>query len=319
VTKGVDYAWERPDPKVLYAQGIRFVSRYISWNTDGKNLTHDEARKLSDAGLMVVCNWEFAATEAAQGYQRGMTNAREAIRQAAACGMPYGRPIYFSVDFAPSDAQWPDVIAYFAGIRSVIPVRQIGVYGGYDTIVRAVSGGWARWFWQTYAWSGGRWHPAAHVRQTRNHVLMAGVMLDLDDAMVTDYGQWNTRGMIGGSTVDLPDIVSALAAGTTKNGWIWDVEPVQGAHVKGRTNADVLAAIRNLPDVDARLAEHGAIMSTIATDLRELRDKPMPIVTVEAVREAVSPILREVVEDAVAAVLNTARNPAADDPAEPVE
>ena len=200
VTEGVDYAWARPDPAGLYAAGKRFASRYLSYDRTGKNLSADEAERLAAAGLAVVCNWEWHAGDARNGYDAGRTYAQEAVRQAAVCGMPAGRPIYFSVDYDPAGVYGP-IDAYFNGIASVLPVEQIGAYGGYDTINHLLGAGLIRWAWQTFAWSGGRWHPGAHVQQYRNGVVVAGGDLDLDRGMVADFGQW----IPGGGEEDMAD------------------------------------------------------------------------------------------------------------------
>jgi hypothetical protein len=187
--EGVDYAWSRPDPAGLYAAGKRFASRYLSYDRTGKNLTLAEAEQLAAAGIAVVANWEWQTGDAKGGYDTGRKYAQEAVRLAAACGMPNGRPIYFSVDYDPGGA-YDAVDAYFQGIASVMPVGQIGAYGSYDTIGHLLDAGLIRWAWQTYAWSGGRWHPGAHVQQYHNGVLIAGGDLDLNRAMVADFGQW---------------------------------------------------------------------------------------------------------------------------------
>jgi hypothetical protein len=191
--EGVDYAWSRPDPAGLYAAGKRFASRYLSYDRTGKNLTLAEAEQLAAAGIAVVANWEWRAGDAKAGYDAGRKYAAEAVRQAAACGMPAGRPIYFSVDYDPAGDYAP-VSAYFQGIGSVLPLEQVGAYGGYDTIEHLLSTSLIRWAWQTYAWSGGRWHPGAHVQQYHNGIVLAGGDLDLNRAMVADFGQWTPGG-----------------------------------------------------------------------------------------------------------------------------
>lgn len=192
--EGVDYAWARPSPVSLAAAGKRFACRYLSNSWTGKNLSRTEAEALSRAGVAVVSNWEWRAGDGLRGYDAGVTYAREAQRQAVACGMPAGRPIYFSVDWDATDAELQGpVTQYLRGVASVLGADRVGVYGGYRTIAYADSHGLARWLWQTYAWSAGRWHPAAHIRQYRNGVTVAGASdIDLDRAMVADYGQWTT-------------------------------------------------------------------------------------------------------------------------------
>src|SRR5512138_2249096 len=119
MTEGVDYAWSRPDPAGLYAAGKRFASRYLSYDDTGKNLTLVEAEQLAAAGIAIVANWEWRAGDAKSGFAGGAQYGAEAERQAAACGMPAGRPIYFSVDYDPAGNYGP-VDAYFQGIASVL-------------------------------------------------------------------------------------------------------------------------------------------------------------------------------------------------------
>ena len=198
--EGVDYAWSRPDPAQLYAAGKRFASRYVGPGSDGKHLHPDEAQALAAAGLSIVANAEGSAGGALGGWSTGVDHAQSAHTMAVACGMPADRPIYFSVDFEVSAEQWPVVKAYLDGAASVVGRRRVGVYGGYWTIRMAADGGWAGWFWQTFAWSiwadgdgvsRVHWHPAAHVQQYKNGVSIAGAdSLDLDRAVMADFGQW---------------------------------------------------------------------------------------------------------------------------------
>jgi hypothetical protein len=190
MAEGVDYAWSKPTPAALKAAGKVFACRYLSNPGNGKNLTAGEARSLTAAGVSIVANWEWSAGDAKLGKAMGAEYARQARTMATACGMPPNRPIFFSVDFDMALTDIPAVRAYFAGIRSVLGAAGAGIYGGYRAVALAVSEGWCDWYWQTYAWSAGRWHSRAHIQQYRNGVTLAGVDLDLDRAMVPDYGQW---------------------------------------------------------------------------------------------------------------------------------
>jgi hypothetical protein len=153
-----------------------------------------EADALRAAGIAVVANVEESA-----GTYRGTAAG---IRWATAgdaffrkLGMPADRPIYFSVDWDAGPADWPDIDAALRGSASVLGPGRVGVYGSYATVAHCAAAGTAAWFWQTYAWSGGRWHPAAHLQQYRNNVALAGGTVDLTRAVTTDYGQWGEAGM----------------------------------------------------------------------------------------------------------------------------
>ncbi len=193
--QGCDYAWGRPDPKALYDAGYRFACRYLSYDTTGKNLSPTEAEALGGAGIAVVSNWEWTARGALGGRSEGAQHARDAVAQHLVCGGPADRPIYFSVDFNPTSAEMATVCDYFRGVATVLPVERIGVYGGVGTVAAVWGTGLARWAWQTYAWSDGQWITAAHIHQVRNGVQFGNVELDVNQALVDDYGQWTIGSM----------------------------------------------------------------------------------------------------------------------------
>src|SRR5215470_10542599 len=75
---GVDYSWARPSPQGLVSAGYTFASRYVSFNTTGKNLTASEASALRAAGIDIVVNWEQNAQDALGGSSAGVRDATEA-------------------------------------------------------------------------------------------------------------------------------------------------------------------------------------------------------------------------------------------------
>jgi hypothetical protein len=195
---GVDYSTAPTEANItaLRAAGITFVSRYLSYSTNprGKNLTTTEVGWLRRHGISIVSNWEWYGDwlhDYSGGFGRGQEHAETAAAQHLGLGGPPTRPIYFSTDFDPTAAQMPTVADYYRGVASVIGLARTGAYGGYRTIKYLFDHGVIRWGWQTYAWSGGQWDPRAQVRQTRNSVALAGLDVDLDTAMVDDFGQWD--------------------------------------------------------------------------------------------------------------------------------
>ncbi len=190
---GVDYSWARPSPSGLKAGGYTFAARYLSYDTTGKNLSKAEADALWAAGVDVVANWENSGTAALSGYAQGASDAKAADSQAAADGIPSGRPLYFSVDFDASPTDQTAINAYFDGVASVIGVARTGAYGGYYVIQRLFNASKITWGWQTYAWSGGQWDSRAQLRQVQNGITAAGDAncCDEDQAVAADYGQWH--------------------------------------------------------------------------------------------------------------------------------
>lgn len=191
--EGVDYAWDRPSAAGLAAAGKRFAVRYGGPGSVGKQLDAAERDQLLAAGLSIVANAEGTANGLLGGRTAGVAWARSANDHFRQLGMPADRPIYLSVDFDAGQDDWPAIDAALRGAADVLGAARVGVYGGYDTIAHCAAAGTARWLWQTYAWSGGRWHDRAQLRQYRNHVSLAGGTVDLCQAMVDDYGQWGQR------------------------------------------------------------------------------------------------------------------------------
>jgi hypothetical protein len=191
VSFGVDYAWGSPGTGALKRAGAVFACRYLSHDTTGKNLTLAEAQALSAAGMWIVVVWEDTADRALVGYTAGAQDARAAAAQAAACGMPDDRPVYFAVDFDASAAQTAAINSYLDGTASVLGRHRVGIYAGYEAVRAALDGGHAAWAWQTYAWSSGRWDPRARLHQYSNDHLIGGIDLDYDTSLSGDYGQWH--------------------------------------------------------------------------------------------------------------------------------
>jgi hypothetical protein len=188
---GIDYAWGRPSVASMMAAGVKFAARYLSHDTSGKNLSRSEADRLAKAGIWCVVVWETTASRAKTGGRAGgAADAKAAQSQAALCGMPGSRPIYFAVDFDAQKADWPKITEYFKGVISVLDLGRVGMYGGYDPIRWGFDDHLITWGWQTYAWSGGRRDQRIHLYQYLNDQRVGGVDCDYDLAYKTDYGQW---------------------------------------------------------------------------------------------------------------------------------
>lgn len=191
--EGVDYAWApHPSPAALKAAGKHFAVRYVGPGSDGKHLHADELRALTAAGIVVVANAEQAANSL-RGTAAGRAHAVSAVAALRALGAPEDCPIYFSVDWDANARDWSAIDAALRGAASVIGEARVGVYGSYATVAHCHSAGTARWFWQTYAWSGGRTPPAyVHLYQYRNNQKVGGASCDFVRALQPDFGQWGT-------------------------------------------------------------------------------------------------------------------------------
>lgn len=181
--KGVDIAWDRPTIAAIKATGAHFVARYLSPDSS-KNLTAGEVKDYPANGLSIVVVWESTASRATQGEAAGTADARQAVEQRKALGLPATLPIYFAVD---EDTSWASVAAYFKGAEQVLGLGLVGVYGGIKVIEGAASAG-IHYLWQTVAWSGGKWSSHATIRQEGGTVLAGAA--DVDYAETTDFGQY---------------------------------------------------------------------------------------------------------------------------------
>src|SRR6266699_2564480 len=187
---GIDYV-TGPPVADLKAAGVTFVCRYLSFVnnlTQVKLLTDVEAKALGAAGIAIVSNYEWYADRALESAASGAADAHIAASQHANCGGPPSRPIYFSVDVDCDGAQTLD---YFKGVASVIGLSRTGAYGSYRVLKYLFDMGAIEWGWQTYAWSYGQWEPRAHIQQYNNGMTMAGLSVDYDRSIKSDYGQWS--------------------------------------------------------------------------------------------------------------------------------
>ena len=214
---GLDWAWGEMSVSALRGVGADFIGRYVSTPGNTKNVTAREAADMSRAGIDILLVFETTADRALAGRAAGSDDARSAKQQAAGVRMPQGRPIYFAVDFDATPQQQGPINEYFRGVASVLGLDGTGAYAGYWVIKRLFDAGLIRWGWQTYAWSGGKWDPRAHVQQFSNGHTVGGVDCDYDHGLGQDFGQWRVQhappppgnphlplavdGLLGGRTV----------------------------------------------------------------------------------------------------------------------
>ncbi len=233
MAEGVDYSAARPSGICLYSNGKRFAVRYFGPGGSWKHATAAECAGLWASGVDLVAVAEGAVGDPRSGFSMGQSHARSAHAAAVAAGMPSSRPIYFAIDFDQQPHEDAAVAAYLKGCRDIITHQRVGVYGGYRTVSWADAGGHATWFWQTYAWSGGRWWGGNHLEQYRNGVTVCGGDVDLCRSKTADYGQWHHSGQSMGQAP------SSVASST-------DVEPWEIADMVtalGRQFGDVAAEV----------------------------------------------------------------------------
>ncbi|WP_052280978.1 DUF1906 domain-containing protein [Nocardia vulneris] len=264
---GLDYAAGRPGGAAIRAAGFDFVVRYLSDGgptLPGKLLTPAEADDLRAHGISIVSNWETTAARMLDGYGAGIVDARAGLAQVLRCGGREDRPIYFSADFDATPQDQQRLNAYLDGAATVLGRANVGAYGGYWSVSRALDAGSAEWAWQTDAWSGGKVETRRNIHQTARQQIVGGVVCDVNVAETTDFGQWDS-GQEGGDVTPeqeavLRDIQIQLR-GPGLAGW-----PQLGTDAEGRkrTMVDGLAAAL------ARIDELEGEVGELRTEISEL-------------------------------------------------
>lgn len=196
--KGFDSA--RPilgsQARALAGQGMGFAARYLvpvtySW----KRLIRGEAEALTAAGLRIVSVFETGAGRPAGGAAAGEADGSLAFLEAKEIRQPIGSAIYAAVDYDAQAKHFDAIEAYLRAFAKEIPGYKLGVYGSYDVVEEMADRKAAAYFWQTYAWSGGKRSSRATLYQYQNGASLAGASIDLDEA-TGDIGAWDTRPVI---------------------------------------------------------------------------------------------------------------------------
>lgn len=202
--EGVDYSFGRPGGAALAAAGKRFAVRYLPYPKDGgKGLTSAEVADLFAHGIEVGLVWERGSQAALGGRLRGITDAEAVLAALTSLGVPGTVAVYFAMDWDAQPGQYPAIDAYLRGAASVIGASLVGVYGGIRVIEHCFGVRSAAWFWQTYAWSGGKLSPRADLYQYHNGQSINGAAVDFDRSLVADWGQWS-GGISAGGNVPPP-------------------------------------------------------------------------------------------------------------------
>ena len=229
--KGLDYSSGRPDLKKAKSLGYGFVVRYLFAPTKG--VTRIEATAIRASGLGLVVVYEEYAGRAKEGTAAGVEDGKIALAFARAIGFPETKPIYFAVDFQPTTAQLPVIVLYLRGVASVIGSNRVGVYGSFAVVEHCFALCAARFFWQTYAWSGGKVSPHAHLLQYLNGQVVAGASVDLNESRQLDFGAWDAT-VVAKPATPVPVVKPAVKPVVAK----------PTIHIM--TGAEMLAWVKNL-------------------------------------------------------------------------
>ncbi len=196
ICEGIDTAARltAEQARILCAEGVSFVARYLVPETYGKALTAREAAALRENGLAVMLCRETGAKRMRGGAAAGAEDGAAARNLAQALGVPSGTVVYFAADWDVQEAELDAVRSYFRAAQTAVRPYGAGVYGG-ERVMRALCCDTA-WLWQSAAWSDG-FLPITQVRQyqwqgapdAKALAAKVGVAVDLDSAVSLD-GMW---------------------------------------------------------------------------------------------------------------------------------
>ncbi|MFE3191897.1 DUF1906 domain-containing protein [Nocardia sp. NPDC059240] len=292
---GLDYAAGRPAPSAIRAAGYDFVVRYLSDGgptLPGKLLTPAEADNLRAHGISIVSNWETTAARMLDGYGAGVTDAHSALAQVLRCGGRADRPIYFSADFDATPQQQVPINDYLNGAADVLGRANVGIYGGYWPVSRALDAGTATWAWQTVAWSGGNVDPRLALFQTGEQVTVDGVPCDVNQTDRADFGQWDVNTEEPDLTPEQDEVLRDIQTqlrGPGLSGWPQLGTDAQGHH---RTVVDGLAAaLTQIDELRTEISDLEATTAELRSELARVSGQhrwPFPFSLVEGPATAVA-------------------------------
>ena len=173
-----------------YAASARYLGKHTIGLSNG--LTPAEIHTLHRAGLKIISIWETNPTRASYfTREQGLSDARNAVKEARWLGQPKWTTIYFTVDFDAQEADMPAILAYFEGVQHNLGGYRMGAYGGIRTL-QALFDSHVRpaYLWQTIAWSGGQVFDRADLYQNEVNQLIDGFGVDVNEVKVTNPGWW---------------------------------------------------------------------------------------------------------------------------------
>lgn len=214
----LDYSWARPGGAAIKNAGRIGVVRYLFEDGQGgKGLDAGELADLLANGLEIVLVYEAYARSPLEGRGTGVAHAQAAQREINRLGLPKNSPVYFAVDWDANANEQGAIDEYLRGCADVLGADRIGVYGSYAVMDRCMANGTAKFFWQTYAWSGGRVREGIHLYQYLNGQDINGAV-DFNRTSLDNYGQVSKAGQITAPSQPAPQPAATGGTYTVRSG-----------------------------------------------------------------------------------------------------
>lgn len=195
----------------LKASGYDFVGRYVGSQSNPKNMTSEEVRILSDAGMKILSFYEQWGAECmgiegnpynggTPSYDRAIQYAkrqsRQAIEEAKKIGMPAGSVIYFTVDYMSASYEWI-IQAHFEEVARAFSedgTYKLGMYASDPVINYMIenSPNTCAAYCQCVGGSNGRINSNAAVYQATSTTNVCGISVDIEFALdMEQAGMWS--------------------------------------------------------------------------------------------------------------------------------
>ncbi len=172
--------------KKLKEAGYVASAGYIGKHTVGlgNGVTPADIVKIHDAGLHFLPIWELDPVQVSYfTVKQGISDGKNATKEARWLKLPKGTAIYFTVDFDAQEADFPAIIAYLEQVRKNLHRDyRMGVYGGIRTLEAIVASPVRPdYWWQTLAWSAGQKFARADIYQAEVSQIIDGLGVDIDE------------------------------------------------------------------------------------------------------------------------------------------
>jgi len=235
MTIWADYSDRPPGGAALLAAGFSGVIRYCGRPGLTKNISAAEYQDLVNHGLQVLLVFEHFQNDVTRGRQAGIDNARAALADARACGIPDRVGIAAASDQHLTSAQVSAGLRYQAGFAEVLGLARTGVYGFGEYVNAVRAAGTASWFWQAghapaansgvHFWQRNAGHTQVVLNNTTCDIDDQLLPLGEDDVSYDDaynairnfFNNELYQSQVPGSTVHIP--LSAAIMGTDRVLW----------------------------------------------------------------------------------------------------
>jgi hypothetical protein len=149
MTQFADFSAGRPGALALLQNGFGGVIRYVGLGSSGKRITSAEYLDYAQHGVQVALVAEYDTHDSEGGYNRGVANARLALNDARALGIPDWTPIFATADEHLPSSLIGSSVDYVRGFRDVLGLARTGAYGFSEFLSAVRNANMASSYWRS--------------------------------------------------------------------------------------------------------------------------------------------------------------------------